>query len=495
MSTEILAPLADLPDAVQWSEGMLLSPQHLQQGDIYWHSLARCRMASLEPDYWGLLSLSLDPKAWDDGVLKLTQVSAILPDGLPVSFPLDNEERILSLNLKTEKLLSTDGRPLRIWLGMPHRSGDSARQDGYLQRYASLTGAPAVDENTGANPMPLARLRPTLVLLCDPASLSRYAAFPLLEVRCDAEGRIRMGSYQPPMLRIGAGDFLGEDGLSRQLPALGRRVWAKLREVEALIDEDNPGQRHLAIARQLAVALPQYDIVAGAPDTHPREAYRALALLVGQAAGLGAPPLPPQLTPYRHQECGNQFQVALTYVNRRLAAIDTNMEKLPFTNMGETGFVRRLAVDGRADKLVIELKPRAGQELRDLAQWLEGARIASDDLMTVLRQRRLSGARVRSLNHAERRQLGLKEGALMFMVINQDIEVDGQTLNMFRAGRPLLIRGAADNSMPSGILLYRWKNEQTLPGDQVELPPEEEALLRLEQDGLPRPGELEPVHA
>ena len=36
-----------LPDAVQWSEGMLLSPQHFQQNDIHAQAMMQQRMAAI----------------------------------------------------------------------------------------------------------------------------------------------------------------------------------------------------------------------------------------------------------------------------------------------------------------------------------------------------------------------------------------------------------------------------------------------------------------
>ena len=475
MSTENSSPLADLPDAVLWSEGMLLAPQHLQQSDVYWHEIARGRMASLEPDYWGLLSLAVDSRAWTNGVLKIVQVSAVLPDGLPVNYPLDNEERQLTLDLKTA--LPQDGRPLRIWLGVPHRGGESAIQDGYLPRNLSCAGGMVADEVTGGNPVAVTRSRINLVLITEDKQLSRHSAFPLMEVFRNVDGHIQLGTYQPPMLRLGASGFWGETGLCRQLQTLSQKIWSKLRELAQNCDEDDEssmGQRYLEQARCLADVLPQYDVVTGSSDAHPCDAYVALSAMVGKAAALSSNPIPPLLFPYRHQECGEQFREAMAYVDRKLDGIDTMMEKLPFGNMGENAFARRLAVDSPKDELIIELKPRAGQEFKDMKQWLDKTRIASDDLMTVLRQRRLSGAQVRSLTHAERKMLGLKDTAILFLVKNQNIEVDGQQVDVFRPGRSLLIMGIADSKMPAGILLYRWKGNQPSLAQEGEIATEGE---------------------
>lgn len=55
------APVTEgLPDMVPWSEGMLLSPQHLQQNDLYWQEQLRFRLQQALPHGWGLLLLELD---------------------------------------------------------------------------------------------------------------------------------------------------------------------------------------------------------------------------------------------------------------------------------------------------------------------------------------------------------------------------------------------------------------------------------------------------
>ncbi len=494
MPAEIETPFA-LPDAVQWSEGMLLSPQHLQQNDIYWHAQTRARMASLDPDYWGLHALDIDTRALADGLLIVRALRAVLPDGLLVDYPAADERRALRLDLGDA--LPGDGRPLRVWLGVPRRGGDAARQDGFMQRYDSLPGEPAVDENTGGNPVPVPRLRPVLTLLADEAMLARYNACPLLEVYRDVNGHICLGGYHPPAPRLGASAFLGDAGLARRLPELARKVWAKVRELAGQRDDledevclTQESRQHLGVARLLAAALPHFDIVAGSPDSHPREAYRALALLVGQAASLGGNPLPPSLAPYRHAECEAQFRIALDYVERKLARVNTDLERLPFARLGESGFARHVPADAGADDLIIELKPRAGQGPKELQTWLANARVASDDLMNTLRLRRLPGARVRPLERAELETLGLNAAAALFLVANQSLEMDGREVAVLRAGRSMVIQGTLDEGMPAGILWYRWKREQPSLADardDVAPDAEQDIVAEAAPDFAPEP--------
>ena len=55
--------LDELPEAIQWSEGMLLSPQHMQQNDIYWQRQFSHLFALMQPHGWGLADLAFDESA------------------------------------------------------------------------------------------------------------------------------------------------------------------------------------------------------------------------------------------------------------------------------------------------------------------------------------------------------------------------------------------------------------------------------------------------
>ncbi len=66
-----------------WSEGMLLSPQHLQAWDRHQESLVSVRVGALAPCDWGVLELEIDAAALAAGLVRF---AGIMPDGLPVAF-------------------------------------------------------------------------------------------------------------------------------------------------------------------------------------------------------------------------------------------------------------------------------------------------------------------------------------------------------------------------------------------------------------------------
>src|SRR3954468_12063501 len=74
------------PQRVVWSEGMLISPQHLQQADLYHERLLDARLGALAPFSWGVAHVALDPGALGAEQVKLTSFLGVLPDGLFLRF-------------------------------------------------------------------------------------------------------------------------------------------------------------------------------------------------------------------------------------------------------------------------------------------------------------------------------------------------------------------------------------------------------------------------
>ena len=76
-----------IPAAVQWHEGMLLSPQHFQQNGLRAQALQSYLMLAAAPYHWGIKQLEIDPNALQVGTFALTGLEATMPDGLLVAYP------------------------------------------------------------------------------------------------------------------------------------------------------------------------------------------------------------------------------------------------------------------------------------------------------------------------------------------------------------------------------------------------------------------------
>lgn len=458
-----------LPDAVQWSEGMLLSPQHLQQNDIYWHAQLQHRLACSNPHFWGVRHMQV--QLIKECIL-VNQLECVLPDGTVVCHPSNfarQPEPLLQIDVAACK---TGEAAIRIWLVVPERASNAARQSDQDRRYNSHIGQLTADENTGLAEIKVGRLqlRYDLVMSKLPPSAS---ACPLLEVERDAQGVLRISQYHPPMSCLSASQFLTTHGLLQLMQAKYEAWWAKAEELMRESTGFSPdgklnteGLRNHQVARHLACGLPALAVALDAGG-HPQALYQALAQMVGQMVLFARQPLPLKMQPYQHDNCLPQFQAAWRYIDETLA---TELERVqqdrlnvpkplydtqPFQAHGELGFGRQLPAHLDGD-LIIEVKPHQGQSLEQIGRWLNQADIASASLITQLRRQRVPGAQVRQLKPDEILRRQLPPLADLFLVQNRKVELnDCEPQDLFAANQSLFIQGKSSANMPAAIFLYR----------------------------------------
>jgi type VI secretion system protein ImpJ len=471
-----MATINTLPDCLHWSEGMLLSPQHLQQQEIFAQAQLNYRLGSVFPFLHGVARLALDRTALARGLVRITELECVLDDGHVVIYPGSYNERELACNLP-DFLAKGEPGPLKVWLVLPRRGIDQAGVPGAQRRYKLLPGAMTSDENIDNGfQVQVARMQAQIRLVAGQAVPPQHAACCLLEVERDAQGRFALTSFHPPMLRAQASRFhdalAAGSSLQSRTEELCAALWAKLHALAghrrddapddyALLGED--GRRQLAMARHLGACLPQLEIAATSATARPEELYRALAFVVGQLAGFGSDPVPLQMAPYAHEDCMPQFESALRFIYGKLNLVNTAWECLDFARLGEGRFARRLPTV-LGDELLIELKARDGQSLAELARWLDGAYVGAVELIPSLQRRRLHGAPVRQLGAQEIVARQLHPNAALFSIRPDTIDLDGKTATpLFAPGSSLMIHGAGGNAAPAAIVLYQYRSGATPP--------------------------------
>ena len=93
--------------AIQWHEGMLLSPQHLQQNDLRFEQILHHHMKLIAPYHWGVSHLKLDPIVLPDGLVRVLALQAVMPDGLVIDYEATSGEDVpLEVDIKPFKPLS-----------------------------------------------------------------------------------------------------------------------------------------------------------------------------------------------------------------------------------------------------------------------------------------------------------------------------------------------------------------------------------------------------
>ncbi|HYD80200.1 MAG TPA: type VI secretion system baseplate subunit TssK [Paucimonas sp.] len=463
---------ANLPDAVQWSEGMLLSPQHLQQNDIYWHRHLGHRLACVTPHYWGLRALKLKTAQPVDGVVAIAELECVLPDGTLVQFPGNYDQDKVSLLAKVGDICKNPGDKASIWLVVNERGDQAASGRNPKRRYDSLALVETADENTGDNKVPVGRIQVRIELKA--TAIGEQAPqtcfpYPLLQVEADAQNHLRFSSYHPPMLQLGAVSFHDGGSLLQQCRKYVDALQSKTRQLAGERSDDKPDQdaaaladneRHLAVARGLASVLPTLWIASDSEATHPSRMYEAFALAVGQVAGIGSNPIPLRMGPYNHSDCMPQFEAVFNYIDSKLALVDAEYDFLPFGRIAErdgfAGFARRVPADAK-DELLVELRRGEDQSAEALGDWIKSLCIIADNMREDAKTRRMLGAERTLLSSQELKERGLRPTASVLRIANMKIEVTDKGMqDVIQPGQSILLLSPADQALPALASLI-WK--------------------------------------
>jgi type VI secretion system protein ImpJ len=419
-----------LHDAIQWHEGMLLSAQHLQQNDIHWQQHLAHRLGSLNPHYWGLRQLLID-ECVIDGEIKIETLECVLADGALVQYRRDTGLAPLKVNLAD--VCRKPGDRASVWLIVHERAADAASGVNKKRRFDCLGPRPTIDENTGEGSEPVHRIRLRLRLEAITAGAAPPLTClrePLFQVEANAENRLRVTPYHPPMLRLDACLLAGRDSLQTRCQVMVRTLWNRANGLAGRRGGDRPedgptawggSDSQLAVVRGLASVLPLLEILAADPATHPARMYEAFALAVGHVAGFGGNPIPLRMEPYRHADCMPQFEAAFDYIHKQLTLVPQNHDFLPFgTVRGQQGyhcFARRMTADV-GDEVLVEIHHRA-DFAAELTSWVHRVRIVSYPQLQDAEEQRLLGARRRLLLPDELRKEGLAANAVVLRIANE----------------------------------------------------------------------------
>jgi type VI secretion system protein ImpJ len=390
----MLTDARGIPEAVQWHEGMLLSPQHFQLAARRTEALAAYLLEVAAPFCWGVQQLRIDAGLLLEAVFRVVELEAVLPDGLLVLYPSSDDEPRLELDFKSAEL---DPRltPVTVHVAVAARTEHGASSGGLL-RYRSAEGRPVADENTGDNELPVPRLRPALSLHLTPSPLhppsSKYVSLPLARIAFRDEAYVSE-SYEPPRVA------LARDSL---LHRCAHRVAVQLREKALAIGESLQSARlqgseeHTREAavqlRSVVRTLPRLEALLESGVAHPFPVYLALCDVIGDIAVIGGQLNLPQLSGYEHRDALPPFMEIAVHVERVLALLREAFRSVRFTRQESGRFGLAMRPGWVTETLIVGARIGPGQPADAVRGWMERALIASSSRMRIIRENRVLGA-------------------------------------------------------------------------------------------------------
>lgn len=433
-------------DPIQWYEGMLLSPQHFQQAWLRQDGLLTYHLGRLSPFHYGVRTLVVDQAMLVVGVFRILALEAVLPDGLVVVHPADGGADLqISLTPYADQLKDA---PATVHLVVPvYKPGAAA--GGELARYRSVEGTPVVDENTGDNEQPMARLQPRVSLLVGDEVPQKYVALPIARIAYRDEA-FQLTGYLPPAFSVPADSPLADacrtvaKRLREKAAFLAGRLRAPAGTVQATLLADT---RHAV--QCLAAGLPQLEALLGAGAAHPFALHTALCGIAGQVATLGPGLLPPIFDAYDHGDIEGSTGPVIAFIERMIETVSETYVTLRFA-AEEAGF--RLKIEAAwldGDGLLIGVRLAPGQTESEADAWVSESLIASAETMGVLRERRLRGAPRRRIERDDRLEVVPERGVLLYRIDSDAAFVE--------ADRVLEIANPGDRGgarRPAEIALY-----------------------------------------
>ena len=408
------------PEPVQWYEGMLLSPQHFQQHARQQEALVAYRVDTLARFGWGVREVSVDGEALKSGRVIVRQLEAVMPDGLPVQHPLP-ETRHHPLELTVEP---DPNRPVTVYLSVPkYRSADAAPES-VAGRYRSVMGAAERDDNTGADELPIPRLRANLQLTPEDALEGTFVHLPLIRLTAETSEVAADPGFDPPRLSIAQ-----SPPLTRLVQELTEQMLGKAKALAAMGRSDQ-ARNNAAIQRDtrdqvqaISASLPAVRalIAAGA---HPFDVYLELTRAQGAMTALTGQPPEELAVGYRHADPMASFQALAEALHRQLAAVSARYVVRRFhADPESSSFYLRIpgswlqaARDGAVPKLLVGARPIASATPEAVVSWMRNARIATHDRLEDLKRKRVLGARRQLVQQPESYDLLPLAGTLVFEI-------------------------------------------------------------------------------
>jgi type VI secretion system protein ImpJ len=423
-------------------EGMLLAPQHFQRLSLRLEQLALLHAAAASPYHWGVAELEVDAAALPSGLIRILALEGLLPDGLAVQH---RAERDPGLELDLAPWREAAARaPVTLHLVVPAGRG-IASEHGAPARFEVIETPEVADDAGTGEPVSLQVLRPRLGLEVTTGPrqrpASKYIGMPLLRLGFDGHAWVR-APFVPPQLVVAE-----RDPLARLVQDMARRA----------------RERALSLARQgagagagaaraglegLAAGLPALEATIASGTARPFGLFVELCRYAGSLAVLAAGQVPPVPPRYDHDDVLPLFTEIIASVDQVLERMGRSLVAHRFADQGDR-FSLALDPGWTRQRLVVALVGPPGSGESGLAQWMEGALIATRDRSGELWDLRVRGASRMPLDQLDDLDIALPRGAVLFAVEPDTAFVTpGETLEVW----PTQSRNAGPR--PSEILLY-----------------------------------------
>jgi type VI secretion system protein ImpJ len=297
-----------------WTEGLFMTPQHLQQADQYHEALVHARLHAVVAYDWGVTGMQFDERALAAGQLKVLKAHGVFPDGQPFLVGDRGEDVVDPRPLEGAFPAAIDA--LDVFLAQPNPRDananvglDPAKAGPAVRYVAATTSVP--DVNSGRNETAITWARGNLRLLFGSEPRDAYQTVRVAQLQRDRTGAIVLKkNFIPPVLHVGANEHLMA-GLRRLLSALvgkqkslsdGRRM-----RTAASVDFQASDTAKFWMLHTMNSFIPVVSHLVDHGDAHPEDVYMVLGTLIGELCTFSADGDPTTIPKFNYLELGDVF--------------------------------------------------------------------------------------------------------------------------------------------------------------------------------------------
>lgn len=433
-----------IPPAIQWHEGMMLSPHHFQLQDLRLERMLAHHLHLQSFCHWGIHYLKLDPVVFPDGIVRVLSIEAVMPDGLIVCYEagVTDEMPALEIDLRPFKPDSSN-QEIAVHLCLVEGTLDQSPVLGNNPRMISIQSW-INDLNTDDNPLTIPRLMPRAFLHVGDVLPTRAIGFPILKVIFQDEVFVSK-QYTPARFFVERSSWLWEQCAT---------IAQKIREKALYLCEKSHSQvgspllqETTFILKALLAGLPSLEAMLHGHPVSPYVLFQQLCQTLGHLSTLRLSQIPPLMSPYEHTNIDESFKTILNLIHEYILSIDQSYILVPFQKK-ERLFYHTLQASEASGKLYIGVRAPQGVSEKALEEWMVGAIIVSDFALEDVRLKRITGAPRTLVRDEKLYEMMPSRGVLLF-----EIQMDS---HMIKPGQHLNIFNPADRieTRPSEIVLY-----------------------------------------
>ncbi len=300
------------PSKILWGEGLFLRPQHFQQQDLYHEARLTEFGRAVHPYLWGIRHLKFDRDALAAGVLRITEISAVFPDGEFISAP-DHDDLPEAVNLAA---LENCGDGVAFYIALPYlrdigpNCSASGATSGQAYRYRRHD-LPAPDLYTDAIDSELTVLKKSLRLLSERDNREQYVSLPVARVCATSSGGYELDSaFVPPALGIQSAAPIYQQvrRLMEILQAKAQALYGYHREPSQNVVEFRSGDvASFWLLHTVNAGCAALQHLFRHPALHPERLFQELLRLAGQLLTFSKAYALSDLPSYHHADPGPGF--------------------------------------------------------------------------------------------------------------------------------------------------------------------------------------------